>query len=571
MKKPPKILLLYLIIFLVILMILAVLEISEIIKIDINPFTAVFVISLIIILFGYIFLHKSKIININIDNNIKTYLDASEILFIVTDDNAKINYINESACKLFNLTQTELIGKNLFDIMDNKNWEYIKLNYTNIMNKNKVLPNYIENTIMNNDKKKHIAWHNSLIKNTDNYITGMICLGEDITSRKKTKEALKISETRLRALNRLNKMEVDDYEKMEKFVLEEGMRLTKSIYGFIGFINYDETEIELKPGILNNTKFIDRFDNTQYIKIKDTDSIKKVIETRMPLMVNSEAHKKFHINHPKIKLNRFMIVPVFYMERIEAMAGIANKEEEYTEIDIQQLQLLMDGMLWIIRNKEANNKIKKSLKEKETLLKEIHHRVKNNLQVIYSMLNLQSNYIKDQKVLTMFKESQNRIKTMALIHEKLYRSKNLGDIKFTDYMKNLIENLFNSYNASYNNVHTKTEIEEDLLLNIDIAVPCGLILNELISNALKHAFKDRSSGNIEIVLKKIDGNDYMIRFSDDGVGLPQDIDVKRSKTLGLKLISALTSQLKGTVSVINDHGTIFEIVFPDKKSKNRVD
>ncbi len=208
--------------------------------------------------------------------------------------------------------------------------------------------------------------------------------------------------------------------------------------------------------------------------------------------------------------------------------------------------------------KKSENKLKGSLEEKEILLKEIHHRVKNNLQIISSLLSFQiESPIGDKSVLT---ESQNRISSMALIHEYLYKSDDLASINFNDYTQNLISNLIRIYKIDSGSININTDIE-DINLKIESAVPCGLILNELISNSLKYAFPNGSCGEISIEFKKDENGKVNIICSDNGIGIPNEIDIKNTKTLGLKLVHMLTEQLEGTIELDRTNGTKFIMEF----------
>ena len=168
----------------------------------------------------------------------------------------------------------------------------------------------------------------------------------------------------------------------------------------------------------------------------------------------------------------------------------------------------------ITERKQAEEQIKSSLKEKEVLLQEIHHRVKNNMQVITSLLSLQSDTIKDEQYADMFRESQERIRSMALIHETLYQSEDFANIDFDGYLRTLINSLFISYGASPDKISLKIETN-DLSLELDYAIPCGLIINELVSNSLKYAFPDERKGEIKIVLQEISENEMELTVSDE--------------------------------------------------------
>lgn len=208
---------------------------------------------------------------------------------------------------------------------------------------------------------------------------------------------------------------------------------------------------------------------------------------------------------------------------------------------------------------KIEEKLKKSLLEKEILLKEVHHRVKNNMQVISSILNLQANTLKNKQVINMLEESQDRIKSMALIHETLYRTKDFSKIDFKEYVSNLINNLNASYSNTKKPVHYIFDLEK-IFLTLDIAIPCGLIINELISNSLKHAFGKENKPQISVLLKKT-GNEITLIIEDNGIGMDTNINLKDIPTLGLQLVYILTDQIDGKLLLESIKGTRFTIKF----------
>ncbi|MGR3304153.1 MAG: ammonium transporter [Candidatus Scalindua sp.] len=226
---------------------------------------------------------------------------------------------------------------------------------------------------------------------------------------------------------------------------------------------------------------------------------------------------------------------------------------------------------WVMDALEKESaKTENSLKEKEMLLREIHHRVKNNLQVISSLISLQSRYRKDEQAIEMAKESQNRIKAMALIHEKLYRSKDFANVEFSDYIKDLVNDLFASYKVSSSRIALKLDIE-NISLGIDTAIPTGLIVNELVSNSLKYAFPEGKDGEIRISLRSLNDGEKELIVSDNGVGLPESLDIKKAESLGLRMIINLTERsLHGHVNINKSNGTEFQIIFKEKEYKERI-
>lgn len=213
----------------------------------------------------------------------------------------------------------------------------------------------------------------------------------------------------------------------------------------------------------------------------------------------------------------------------------------------------------ITQRKETEDRLLSSLKDKEVLLKEVHHRVKNNLQVISSILSLQTSYVRDEKTLEILQESQNRIKSMSFIHESLYQNKDFTSIKISEYIFTLTQNLFYSYRLEGEKVKLETEFEE-VFLNIDQAIPCGLIINELVSNALKYAFIDRDKGVIRVEVKQ-NMNVISLQVGDNGIGLPTSVELGVSDTLGFQLVHALVDQLDADIKINRQNGTNYLITF----------
>jgi PAS domain S-box-containing protein len=212
--------------------------------------------------------------------------------------------------------------------------------------------------------------------------------------------------------------------------------------------------------------------------------------------------------------------------------------------------------------KQSEERIRASLLEKEVLLKEIYHRVKNNLQVISSLLNLQSAYIKNTEDMAIFQKSQQRIASMALVHEKMYQSPNLANINLSEYVEDLVYSLCISYEVNTNAVAINIDVDAGIFLGLDTAIPCSLIIHELIANAFKHAFIGRSKGAINIEIKQASPTDISLIVKDNGIGLSANFDFNNIASLGWELIEALTSQISGNMTIKSDNGLEFKIDFP---------
>jgi two-component sensor histidine kinase len=240
-------------------------------------------------------------------------------------------------------------------------------------------------------------------------------------------------------------------------------------------------------------------------------------------------------------------------------------EASVTTSPILDLAGRLIGIATIVRDV---TELKDSLKLKEVLLREIHHRVKNNLQVIASLLRLQASTVAGDEARRGFEESQNRIRSMALVHQLLYQSKDLASIDFEEYLRDLVEWLARSYGVHAGRIDFAVTAP-GIRLDIDTSVPCGLIVNELVSNSLKHAFPDGRHGLVAVSLHRDGDGPYVLMVKDDGIGIAEHLQLETVRTLGLRIVCMLTAQLHGTVAVFRDHGTTFRITFPPPRHTHR--
>lgn len=266
-------------------------------------------------------------------------------------------------------------------------------------------------------------------------------------------------------------------------------------------------------------------------------------------------------------LATFNILEDFALERRknEQLQSATFNILDDASIEKLHLQDTQKAILNILEDFELEKlKVVNSLHEKEVLLKEIHHRVKNNLQITSSLLSLQIDYVNDPRAREIFIESQGRISSIALVHEKLYKSGDLSRINFTEYTESLAQLLFSSFGVRPDRIHLNLS-QEQHFLKIDVAVPLGLIINELLSNCIKHAFPNGRGGEISIALKSEAGELRSISFADNGIGLPENFDLDKTGTLGLQLVQTLVRQLDAKFIISKTGGTAFIIDFSTNK------
>lgn len=270
------------------------------------------------------------------------------------------------------------------------------------------------------------------------------------------------------------------------------------------------------------------------------------------------------------------VVPAVLKAKVQAFVELFKKSEkiQHQNSELEQLRGHLEEMIAkrtaaleaeIIERKKAEKKIKESLEEKEILLAEIHHRVKNNMAVISGLLELEMAQLERQGLKKVLLSSKSRIKSMAMIHEKLYESMKFTHVKFGEYLKDLVRMVAASFSNDYTDIDLETKAD-DVVLNVNQAIPCALLLNELINNAFKHAFNGLNKGKIVIDFSDL-GDMVEFRIEDDGVGLPDDLDLKNPKTLGMKLVQTLAKQLDAEFHLRNGQGTLIIVSFLKKEKR----
>ena len=370
-------------------------------------------------------------------------------------------------------------------------------------------------------KETYSQFHLNPIKDEDGEVVNVLATFSDITYRKKMEEALKESEEKFREVfNNAN----------------DAVYLHEVLDGMPGrYIEVNDVSCSMlgyrREELLEMTP--------QDVSSEDSDEIGSMM-TEL-LKEGSKTFESEHLTHDGDRIPVEVSSHCFKLRNKDVIVSVAR--------DITQ---------W----KEAEKIVHDSLKEKELLLREIHHRVKNNLMIISSLLNLQSIQINDTEVLKMIKDSQSRARSMAVLHEKLYNSSDLKRINFGEYIESITEYLFNTYSTN-NHVSLKMDVEY-LMLDINTCLPLGLIVNELVSNSLKYAFPKGMNGCVTVRFHKSPEN-YILEVEDDGVGLPEDMDIEQADSMGMKLVSNFTKQLNGEMELIMKNGTCFRIKFNEEE------
>ncbi|MCK5742234.1 MAG: PAS domain S-box protein, partial [Chlorobi bacterium] len=350
---------------------------------------------------------------------------------------------------------------------------------------------------------------------------------------------------------------------------------TVSMMKIIGdiFVNALKRRIVETELLISENKYRSIFENVAIgMWICDTDGT--ILDCNQPLInltnmtreeINNKNIQDIFGNDPHYQAFSRRLHDVGYIKDIEMMMTRDSLIEIPVGITVSPFthnsrSMFLFSAQNISERKKHESEIKANLKEKESLLQEVHHRVKNNMQVMTSLMNLQIRTLKNDEVINLFKESKNRIKAISMVHEKLYQTKHLSEINFNDFIKTLGSSLLNEFRNTSHKLRLISN-SDNVTVNIATAIPCALILNELLSNSIEHGFPDDESGTVEIEFCIDDNNTYLLKYRDNGKGFEKDFDWRNADSLGLQLVLMLVDQLHGKISQVKERAVDFIIEF----------
>lgn len=456
------------------------------------------------------------------------HVERTPLGVIEWDMNFCVVQWNKAAENIFGWSQTEVMFKRADIIIPENAKKYVNEIWEKLISQKGGERSTNENLTKDN-RIILCEWYNTPLISDDGSVIGVASLVEDITERVKAEDRLKQQKEFLRTVIDTDPNFVFAKDFDGKFTL-----VNKAVA-----VNYNSTPDELIGK--SDADFNPSVTEVEHF-LKDD---REVILSGKPKFIAEEIVTDVNTGEPK--WYQTIKVPLKGNDGKTHVLGVAAD---------------------ITARKLAEEMTKKSLHEKEMLLKEIHHRVKNNLQIIISLLKLQSGYVFDSRDLEIFNKSRSRVETMSMIHEKLYKSDDISRIDISNYLKDLVSHLLKAYHLNTSQVDFEMN-SENILMTIDTAIPCGLIVNELINNILKHAFPDEYAGKIILNLKRT-GENIILEVIDNGIGIPVSFNSENTDSLGLKLVDTLVKQLDGVINVNNSNGTHFMIEFKELKYKERI-
>ncbi|MBP7736111.1 MAG: PAS domain S-box protein [Spirochaetes bacterium] len=500
------------------------------------------------------------------------YLDIAGVMFVAIDDDQRVSLINRKGCEILGYSYEEIMGKKWFDTFVHERIREEMKDVFNRLIKGDISPvEYYENSVVTaSGEERLIAWHNTVIKDASGAITGTLSSGEDITEKKKSEDDLHGQLAINMALAGISGSIISrSYSISETayMVLEYARLLSDSDHGFV-------SEIDPDTGDGIGIALTGMFGPPPINGVQRPVLVKRGADGRYPGLIGHSLNtrREFFTNDPGShpasgedaggipRFSRLLSVPVVYGGDLVGQIALADSARDYTEDDLKMARRLGSIYAMAVVRLRNDAMLLKSLEEKTVLIKELHHRVKNNMQVVSSLISLQARKIDDDRYRGIFMESSNRIQAMAMVHEKIYHSDDLARVDFSRYVREIAERLLYSFSLERQQVALEFDVR-DVYLGIDQAIPCGIILNELITNSFKHAFPKGRRGTLSISFVAEGDGRHRLVVQDDGPGIPDDLISSAEKSLGMQIVTALTRQLNGTIAAGNAGGARIEIVF----------
>ncbi len=490
------------------------------------------------------------------ERRIREITDALPVVVYETDATGRMTFANATAFDMFGYTKEEFeAGMSLFQVVTDADKERARAVFHRRTSFDDV--GRADYTGLRKDGSTFPVSALGAPIRRDGAVVGVRGIAVDNTERKRAEEGVKERTHTIEALNRIM-AEGTRATHVQSFA-ETVTNLTLELLHFdVGTIHLHDYNA-LRANLCYATGIPDiAVEAIRNVPLDDPAYARVLIEGK-PLFV--DGHEALRVPHAaELGLKSLAVVPLYrYDTRIGALNVGSFTRHTFSQAEKELLIAIGNEVGVVIAKLQADELIRITLKEKETLLKEIHHRVKNNMQVISSLISLQAQQATEPETVEMLKESQSRIRSMALIHEKLYRSDSLAEISFRDYVDSMVDELLGMFNVAPGAITITTDVE-NVLFGVDTAIPCALIINELVSNSLKHAFPDGAPGEVTIALHQINGT-CELTVADNGVGPPPNFDFRATDSLGMQLVTALTNQLDGTITLDRTKGTTFIITF----------
>ncbi|MEA2006528.1 MAG: PAS domain S-box protein [Acidobacteriota bacterium] len=450
------------------------------------------------------------------ERQLRMLIDTIPDIIYFKDLQGRNIVVNKAYENLVGLKMEEIIGKTDKEILPPELAEYCRKSDEQVIKKRKLICRE-EESVNHKGEKIFFETYKYPLFDEKGILKGLVGISRDVTSQKKAEKNLRVEKAYLKQF----------FENIQEGIVlaDKEQKIISVNKEFVRLFGYNMSEIK--------DRYLDEIVGHE----KKCDEVEKIS------------------------------VKISTGEKVAFEAVRKRKDGTMIDVSVLTMPIIVDGEVVasvaiyrdITERKKAEEQVKSSLEEKEVLLKEIHHRVKNNMQIVSSMLRLQARQSKSEDFIEMCNVSQSRIRSIALIHESLYKSNDFARIDFSKYIEKLMTHLFSIYEGGKERIEFEVDVD-DVFLDINKAIPCGLIINELVSNSLKHAFPNHMKGKVSVEMLKENGK-HILSVKDTGIGFPEKLDFRNTKTLGMQLVTDLVKQLRGTIELARDVATEFKIAF----------
>jgi PAS domain S-box-containing protein len=489
------------------------------------------------------------------EEKFRSIVEFSQEGILIVADNYRISYVNEKLCEMLGYEESRFIDADFREFLTEKSLDLVVDRYLKRRKGKEVKARYEIELIKQDGSIMEAEISNAIIKDAENIRTITQVL--DITQRKRDEKVQKALYSIASAVN--TAPDLDDLFSQIKLYLQQVIDTTNFLV-----VLYDD-----KRNLLSLNYNVDEKDDFKSFPPGKTLT-NYVIQTGKSLLADDKKAKELEdkglVELVGTASKIWMGVPLRIKSKIIGVVVVQSYDDPhlYSEKDLEIMEIISYEIAQAIQHKKTEQEIKASLREKEILLKEIHHRVKNNLQIISSLLNMQSREIKDTHMIKLFRESQNRVKSMAIIHHKLYENEDITNVDFNSYIRSLSNHLFHSFKVDSGKIRLLLEVD-DFILDVTQAIPLGLIINEIISNSIKYAFPENMTGEIRIKAERSSNGLCNLIISDNGIGIKKGL--KKTNSMGINLIDIFVNQIHGNLDLDTSKGVTYKISFQVPSNK----
>lgn len=499
-------------------------------------------------------------------DNKEMLLENIEEGLVTVNISGQITYSNNAAKRILGIDKN-IVGT----YFQSKEWQQLdrdgnpypadQLPLSIALREERVVSNIEHQVVATDGERKWLSVNAGPLYDDGKRLIGGIASFRDVTGLKFAEAELKLNETRLQTILDIFQHSSETIQGFLDYALEQAISLSGSKIGYIYHYSEERKEFILNTWSKDVLPACSVVNPSTCYSLEKTGIWGEAVRQRRAIIINNfESPNPLKKGMPEghVPLKKFLTIPVFKEQTIVGVVGLANKETDYTESDMLQISLLMEAVWKVVDQKKAEEKVKSLLAEKELILKEVHHRIKNNMLTLTSLFALQASNLENPTVIAALEDPSRRVESMMMLYSKMYQTTNFTAISVAEYLPELINEIVSNFCIS---ATIKVDLNiEDFILDVNKMQPLGIIINELITNSMKYAFDEKTTGELYVSVTTKDNRVFLV-VEDNGCGIPESINFENSTGFGLILVKGLTKQLNGTIQLERGNGCRFVMEF----------